>query len=234
MSRIINDPRIITALPDSKDILRSKFGDQEFTIKDSITILNRESTVKGSPVTSSFNLNFDHITQAVLKVNLLADEGRILSFIPNEFKLTEIIVNGKIFTPSDARQSVNIIDKVNDTSLNKILNPNGENQISVNFNAPIGAGVTSPHAEITAILILNGKRSQFALPSDINVVQIQKDVQGFIKDNFILTLVLIIGFIIILALIAFVSVNIFKTTGNVKGITGDIKDIERDVTKELK
>ena len=226
----INDPRIIKSLPDSKELLRSKFGDQEFTNKESLVIFNRQSTEKGAPITKTFSLNFDHITQAVLKVSLLADQGRILGFIPNEFKLTEFIVNGKRFIPSDPRQSINVIDKVNDTSLNKVLRPNGENTISINFDAPIGAGVTSPHAEIVAILILNGKKNPFALPTNLtNITQSTKDVQAFVKDNLPLTIFLIIAFVASLIALAFITTKGTKGAVATKGITGDIKTITQEV-----
>ena len=194
----------LQALPDSKKILQSKFGDQVTTSKDAINIFNRESTEKGSPMTKSFNLNYNTITQAVLKVNLLADEGKILGFIPNEYKIQDINVNGKVFQPSDPRSSVNIIEQINQGGLGKVLNKDGENTISINWNAPIGAGVTSPNAEISAILIIHGDKGLFDPTSLVNPTQTLKDVQGFIKDNVPLTIGLAVLLVIVLIAIAFI------------------------------
>jgi hypothetical protein len=194
----------LQALPDSKSLVSEKFGDQITTSKDAITIFNRESTEKGSPITKSFKLNYDNITQAVLKVNLLADEGKILGFIPNEFKIQDINVNGKVFTPSDPRSSVNVIEKINDGSLNKVLNKDGENTISINFNAPIGAGITSPNAEISCILIVHGKRGLFDPTDLVTPTQTIKDVQAFIKDNVPLTIGLAVLLVVVLVAIAFI------------------------------
>jgi len=176
--------------------------------KDILTIINRETTKHGSPITSSFNLNYEEINQAVLKVNLLADKGRILDFIPNEFKLNSITVNGKRFTPSDIRNSVNIIDKSNASRLNRILNAKGENQISVDFSAPIGAGVVSPDAEVTAILIINGKKS--VLPALPNTNQIIKNIKSFVSDTSKASLPFLILIAVIFISIALVVLKVKK------------------------
>jgi len=170
----------------------------EASDRKTITLLNRESTSHGSPINKSFNLNFEEIAQAVLKVNLLADKGRILEVIPNEFKLNKITVNGKVFYPSDARNSINIIEKSNDTRFSRLLSL-GENELSIDFSAPIGAGVTSPNAEISAVLIINGKER--FLPSVPNTTQFIKDIGTKLTDvkNQSFPILLLITF----ALIAF-------------------------------
>lgn len=206
MTTGLQDYKALEALPDSKSIVQAKFGNQEFTNQDSITIFNRESTSKGSPITKTFTLNYDNINQAVLKVNLLADSGKILGFIPNEFKLVDIRVNDKLFYPSDPRQSTNVIEKINLQTLNKTLIPNGENSITINFNAPIGAGVTSPNAEISAFLIVNGKRGLISPNDLINSTEITKFLQSIVKDNLPLTIVLIV-----LAVIALIAIAVIFT-----------------------
>jgi hypothetical protein len=211
---------------DSKKIVLEKFGDLIASDQRSVTVFNRQSTDKGSPIVKSFNLNFDSIAQAVLKVNLLADQGRILSFIPNEFKLTEITLNGFRFIPSDARSSVNVVDKSNDSVLNKILIPKGENQIAVSFDAPIGAGFTSPNAEITAILVVNGNES--GLPLVPNTTQITKDITGFIQGNTPLAIALIILFIIGLALVAFIVTK--APPKEIRGLVSDTREIKSEVS----
>ncbi len=190
---------------DSLDTFSTNLNKNEGFIKSidkqTIVILDRESTKGGSPKSKTFNLNYDEILQAVLKVNLLADQGKILGFIPNEFKLNSITVNGHVFHPSDYRNSVNIIDRANSTQ--RILNPKGENTISIDFNAPIGAGVTSPDAEISAFLILNGDKS--TLPSLPNATQLMKDVSNFlgkVKDaSFWFLLLIVIAIVAISAVI---------------------------------
>jgi hypothetical protein len=194
----------IAKLPDSRKVVNDTFSDSISTSKDAITIMNRESTEKGSPITKTFKLNYENITQAVLKVNLLADEGKILGFIPNEFKIQDININGKVFQPSDPRSSVNVIERLGDGSLNKILNKNGENNVSVNFNAPVGAGISSPHAEISAILIVHGKKGVFDPTSFISPTQNVKDAQAFIKDNVPLTIGLAVLLVVVLVAIAFI------------------------------
>jgi len=207
---------------DSKRIVLAKFGDLIASDKRSITVFNRQTTAKGSPISKSFDLNFHSIAQAVLKINLIADEGRILQFIPNEYTLQEINVNGFRFTPSDTRSSVNLIDKSNDSVLNKILIPKGENQISISFNAPIGAGFTSPNAEITAILVINGNES--TIPLIPSTTQITKDIQGFISGNTPLALALIILFIIAIALVAFIVSK--APPSEVRGLVTDVKAVK--------
>ena len=219
----------LEALPDSKALVASKFGDQVTTSKDAVTIFNRESTKEGSPITKSFKLNYDIITQAVLKVNLLADEGKILGFIPNEFKIQDINVNGKVFQPSDPRSSVNILERLNDGSLQKILNKDGENTISINFNAPIGAGISSPHAEISAILIIHGKRGLFDPTDLITPTQTIKDVQALIKDNVPLTIGLAILLVVVLVAIAFIVSKAPPSDINALARTG--LDIKKEVSK---
>jgi hypothetical protein len=211
-----------TPAENSKQILKDKFGTLVATDKKSITLFNRESTTKGSPIVNSFNLNFSSIFQAVLKVNLLADQGRILGFIPNEFILTEINVNGARFIPSDPRSSVNVIDRAGQNSLNPVLLPQGENEIAISFNAPIGAGFTSPNAEITAILIIDGKESPFSLRT-VNTTQIQKDLNAFIKDNTPLTIALAVLLVIALIAIAITVTRVGTATSSIAEITSEVK-----------
>lgn len=182
--------------------LTGKEGFVSSTDKETIVILDRESTKGGSPKTKTFNLNYDEILQSVLKVNLLADQGRILGFIPNEFKINSITVNGHIFHPSDYRNSINVIDKANATQ--RILNLKGENTISVDFGAPIGAGVVSPDAEISAFLIINGNKS--FLPTLPSGIQLTKDLDKFfgkVKDASFWFL-----FLIVIAIVAISAVII--------------------------
>ena len=173
--------------------------------KETITIFNRESTKNGSPLNHSFNLNYNTLSQAVLKVNLLADKGRILDFIPNEYKINLITINGKKFVPSDIRNSINIIEKGNVSISDHTLNYDGENEISIDFSAPIGAGVISPNAEISAFLTVIGDKN--SIPNLPNSTQIIKDIQKTFKSigDFSLPF-LIIGAVIVVA-IAFI---IFK------------------------
>jgi len=210
-----------TPIENSKEILRQKFGTLQASDKKSLTLFNRESTAKGSPIVNSFNLNFSSIAQAVLKVNLLADQGRILGFIPNEFAISEININGARFTPSDPRSSVNIIDRAGVNSLNPVLLPQGENEIAISFNAPIGAGFVSPNAEITAILIIDGKEAPLSLRS-INTTQITKDIQGFIKDNTPLTIALVV--LLVIALIA-IAITVTRV-GSAKDVTNLVSEVK--------
>ena len=210
-----------TPIENSKQILREKFGTLEASDKKSLTLFNRESTAKGSPIVNSFNLNFSSIAQAVLKVNLLADQGRILGFIPNEFLLSEININGARYIPSDPRSSVNIIDRAGVNSLNPVLIPKGENEIAISFNAPIGAGITSPNAEITAILIIDGDEAPISLTS-LNTTQVSKDVQAFIKDNTPLTIALVVLLVISLIAIAIIVTRV----GSAKDITNLVSEVK--------
>lgn len=140
--------------------------------KSDFTLLDRVSTKDGSPIIVSFDLPFKTVNQATLKISLLAGEA----FIGNEFKLTSFNLNGRRFEVSDTRNSVNVVDKANDTNLNKVLKP-FDNQLSVNFTAPIGAGFVLPDAEISAILTVIGERDPFSLANLPNTTQISKKVE---------------------------------------------------------
>jgi len=172
---------------------------EQITDRSAEIIFDRESTKHGSPINKSFNLDYDSISQAVLKVQLLADQGRILGIIPNEYKLYKITINGHVFFPSDSRNSVNVVERSNQNRLNKVLIPNGENTISIDFQAPIGAGVTSPDAEISAQLIINGHKTLSTKVNGIlpNFTEVQKKIGQFIKDNtisfFALLIIVVIG-----------------------------------------
>lgn len=169
-----------------------------------IQVIDRESTSHGTTITKTFNLNYRSIAQAVLKTQLLADKGLLLGFIPNEFKLESIVLNGHRFTPSDRQLSTNIVEKINNNALQSVLNLKGENTLSINFDAPIGAGVTSPNAEVSADLTIYGDEDPLA-PLDIlpNYTQVTKDVTQFIKDNTPVTIA-----ILVLIVIAFIAVAI--------------------------
>lgn len=132
--------------------------------KADYTLINRKSTKDGSPIRVSFDLPFKRINQATLKTYLLTAEGFGIQGTPfvNEYRLSSIIVNGKRFEVSDTKTSVNLVDKANDTDLNKVLKP-FNNTLAVNFTAPIGAGFVLPNAEITSILTVYGERDPFAL-----------------------------------------------------------------------
>jgi hypothetical protein len=124
------------------------FGFIPATDRQDITILNRRSSDKGSPIVVSFDIPFKRVTQATLKTQLLAPESFGLGALKNEWRLSYFVLNGHRFEVSDAKNSVNLVDRVNDTLLNKVLKQS-ENQLQIHFNAPIGAGFTSPHAEIS-------------------------------------------------------------------------------------
>lgn len=167
------------------------------TDKADFTLIDRESTKNGSPVVVSFDLPFKSVAQATLKTSLIAGE----SFLGNEFKLASLTLNGKRFEVSDVRNSVNLVDKANDTALNKVLKP-FNNVLSVSFSAPIGAGLVLPDGEISAILTVFGERDPFSTANLPNATQLTKKA-GKIKDQIVgiglvaLIAIIIIGLVII-------------------------------------
>jgi hypothetical protein len=171
------------------------------TDKSDFTLLDRASTKDGSPIIVSFDLPFKSVLQATLKTNLLSAEGFGIGDLKNEFKLSSFTLNGKRFEVSDTKNSINIVDKSNDTNLNKVLKP-FDNQLSVNFTAPIGAGFVLPNAEISAILTVIGERDPFSLANLPNATQLSKKV-GRIGERILglgalaLVAVIVIGILLI-------------------------------------
>jgi len=147
------------------------------TDKADFTLIDRNSTKDGSPIVVSFDLPFKSVAQATLKTFLNAGEP----FLGNEFKLTSFTLNGRRFEFSDPRNSVNLVDKMNDTRLNKILKP-FDNVLSVNFTAPIGAGFVLPDGEISAILSVFGDRDPFSTANLPNVTQLGKKAGKILED----------------------------------------------------
>lgn len=177
--------------------LKDEFG--VITDKADFTLFDRESTKNGSPVIVSFDLPFKSVTQATLKTNIIAGE----SFLGNEYRLTSLTINGRRFEVSDNRSSVNLVDKLNDTFLNKVLKP-FDNVLSVNFTAPIGAGVVLPNAEISAILTVIGERDPFSIANLPNTTQLTKRAEKVIDKITAIGIVALIAIIIIgLVLLAF-------------------------------
>jgi hypothetical protein len=181
--------------------LRDTF--QPATDKADFTLIDRVSTKDGSPITVSFDLPFKSINQATLKTFLISAEGFGIGDLKNEFKLSSFQLNGKRFEVSDPKNSINLVDKLNDTNLNKTLKP-FNNVLAVNFTAPIGAGFVLPDAQISAILTIIGERDPFSTANLPNVTQLTKKVEGVVGKiagigTLALIAIIIIGIVLIIA-----------------------------------
>jgi hypothetical protein len=202
------------------------FSDPDVNLKDvfnetpdkaDFTLLDRVSTAEGSPVVVSFDLPFRTINQATLKTNLISAEGFGIGDFKNEFKLTSFTINGKRFEVSDPRASVNLIDKLNDGALNKVLKP-FNNVLGVNFSAPIGAGFVLPNAEISAILTVFGERDPFSLANLPNTTQLTKNVSKLVGKATGIGIIALIAIIII----GIVLIIFGARAKNVKDIAGSV------------
>jgi type IV secretory pathway VirB2 component (pilin) len=161
------------------------------TDKADFTLIDRAGTDQGSPIVVSFDLPFKSVNQATLKTFLISAEGFGIGDFKNEFRLSSFTLNGKRFEVSDPKNSINIVDKLNDTNLNKTLNP-------------IGAGFVLPNAEISAILTVIGERDPFSTANLPNVTQLTKKVEkitGKIASigTIALIAIIIIGIVLIIA-----------------------------------
>lgn len=175
--------------------------------QDNLTIFDRQSTKDGSPIAKTFTLGYDSITNAVLKIQLLADTPFLNIY---GWKLTKVDVNGNIFYPNSAQDTSILIQDVNNvnTSLRKVLNPNGNNTISINFDAPIGAGVISQSAQINAQLLVTGSKSISGslglnnLPSSSDIIS---NISNFFKDNTPVAIAILILIAVIIVALAYLS-----------------------------
>ena len=175
-----------------------------------IELFVNETTEGRESLTKVINFNgFVNIKKANLKITLHAPDGLDSGgVLPTEWRLTKSVINGKVFYPSGKTSSDNKIhDSQGAAYFQDTLRVNDTNTISIHWTAPLGAGVTSPHAAVTAVLEVIGDSVPFAEDLQFNPINTIDDISRFTKNASLPTALMIIAIVAILALVAFILVK---------------------------
>lgn len=184
-----------------------------------INILNSESTELGSPLIKVVDLSsFSDIKWAELKVQLHANNPNLGML--DEWKLVKILVNDKVFYPSDGRNSTNKIHDKNDSDYFQGTLTTGKNRISIHWIAPVGAGFISPHSKVSAQLKIIGTEL-IPLPEEFNTIgaeNIKNTIEDLAKKATVPSLIALILIIIVLVVMAVIVDRGAKITSGVEKI----------------
>ena len=205
----------------------------QMTQTQSITIINRESTEGRESMINKVNLqSYTTVKHAELRVSLHAPDG--VPFLgdlglPADWRITKITVNGKRFDPSGPQESTNKIhDSQGGTFFRDVLKAGADNTISVFWIGPLGAGVTSPHAQISAKLIIQGDEiipGLGQIGTTFDPTNVFDDLGQAGKNAALPTILLFLGIGIILVLVLFVLLRAGPVVDGTKEITSDVKAI---------
>jgi hypothetical protein len=176
-------------------------------MRKTLNIINSESTEGLNTIVKSVDLsNWQNIDKASLKVQLHAEDPTIP--LVQEWRLTKILINDKVFYPSDVRISTNKIHDNNDQDYFKSVLTTGKNRISITWIAPLGAGVISPHSRISAQLIIDGDQL-IPIPEELatlNTENITNTAQNFINKATLPTFAILI-IVMIIAIFVFLALS---------------------------
>jgi hypothetical protein len=209
--------------------------DNYMTQTQTITIINRESTEGRESMINKVNLqSYTTIKHAELRVSLHAPDG--VPFLgdlglPADWRITKITVNGKRFDPSGPQESTNKIhDSQAGSYFSGVLQAGADNTISIFWIGPLGAGVTSPHAQISAKLIIQGDEiipGLGQIGTTFDPTNIFDDVGQAGKNATLPTVLLFLGVIVVLVLIAFVLMRAGPIVSDAKAVTKEVGDIAK-------
>lgn len=175
-----------------------------------IELFVNETTEGRESLTKVINFTgFTNIKRADLKTSLHANDGLDSGgILPTEWRLTKMVVNGKTFYPSGKTISDNKIhDSQGSEFFKNVLKVNDVNTISFHWIAPLGAGVTSPHGAVTAVLEVIGDSVPFAEDLQFDPRNIEDEISRFSKNATLPTALIFIGIILVLALVAFILIK---------------------------
>jgi hypothetical protein len=205
----------------------------EMTATQTITIINRESTEGRESMINKVNLqSYTTVKFAELHVSLHAPDG--VPFLgdlglPADWRITKITVNGIRFDPSGPQESVNKIHDSQGTSFfRNVLKAGEDNTISIFWHGPFGACVTSPHAQISAKLVIQGDEiipGLGQLGTTLDPTNILDDLGQAGKNATLPTVLLFLGIIVVLVLLAFVLLRAGPVISDAKETTKELGDI---------
>ena len=194
--------------------------------RKTIELFTNRTTEGVESLTKVINFTgFQNIKFAELKTTLHAhnnaDGGGIL---PIDWRITKIVINNKTFFPSSRTNSTNKVHDSNGSAFFKdVLRVNDTNTISIHWTAPFGAGVTSPHGAVSAVLEVIGDSIPFAEDLQFDPINQVTDLTQFAKNASLPTALVIIAALIGLALVAFILLRAAPVVSDVKEVSKTLK-----------
>lgn len=169
---------------------------------------------------------FANLQWAELKTVIHANDG-ISTPLPTEWKITKIVVNGKVFYPSEKTTSTNKVhDSQGSSYFKDVLRVNDTNTISIHWIAPFGAGVISPHGAVSATLHVIGDSIPFAEDLQFDPVNFASETNQFLKNQSLTTALIIIAAIVMLSLIAIISIKAASASNSTNSLVKEVKTLK--------